>query len=507
MALDYSKWDRIELSDDSDIECHPNVDKRSFIRWKQRDIHEKRAKRNIEIKTLNIQNQMYINLNKRVDLMLEKLNEDQLYSTSERNSFLNAHFDPKEKNKSEDMEDSPTYNEMIEDLFLQLMSDLKKDYPSVNDQSEKKQILRSLVINHRKKIDDVHGKNMAKLKTLEEEAKAHITSDDIHTGFDKAVFNKDKFDLKPPSQSQTSSTSISTDKTKLESPATTATSVSTPDVPSASKTNDHQFHEDNFEILPDTQIFGDIDPDNYIASAKFLNAHPWIISENQKNALLMKAFKYQFDGDFEKARQMVHQSSILLFVATLAGPSNDNSTINNSNYKKIYFNRQKIIKQLIPKIMNSSPARYNFLKDVEETYTHIKNRCEYMHANNEVFDDSPSKNQSDDAEDDEAEGVETIQLKSMDPDSELVVTLPSEFSDDPKEIEKCKYFNQIPIIMQKALKTQSLIEINKVFENIPINEANEILDLFDKCGCISVAAVFDNEEQFQEYKEEQNKEI
>ena len=46
--LNYSKWDNLELSDDSDIEVHPNVDKRSFIRWKQRDIHEKREMRKIQ---------------------------------------------------------------------------------------------------------------------------------------------------------------------------------------------------------------------------------------------------------------------------------------------------------------------------------------------------------------------------------------------------------------------------------------------------------------------------
>ena len=53
MPIDYSKWDKIEISDDSDVEVHPNVDKQSFIRWKQRDIHEKECK-NIEIKSILI---------------------------------------------------------------------------------------------------------------------------------------------------------------------------------------------------------------------------------------------------------------------------------------------------------------------------------------------------------------------------------------------------------------------------------------------------------------------
>lgn len=50
--LNYSKWDNLELSDDSDIEVHPNVDKKSFIRWKQQDIHQKRQERKAELDSL-----------------------------------------------------------------------------------------------------------------------------------------------------------------------------------------------------------------------------------------------------------------------------------------------------------------------------------------------------------------------------------------------------------------------------------------------------------------------
>lgn len=50
--LNYSKWDNLELSDDSDIEVHPNVDKKSFIRWKQQDIHQKREERKAELDSL-----------------------------------------------------------------------------------------------------------------------------------------------------------------------------------------------------------------------------------------------------------------------------------------------------------------------------------------------------------------------------------------------------------------------------------------------------------------------
>lgn len=53
MPLDYSKWDNLELSDDSDIEVHPNVDKRSMIKWKQESIHRERAERKAKIDYLS----------------------------------------------------------------------------------------------------------------------------------------------------------------------------------------------------------------------------------------------------------------------------------------------------------------------------------------------------------------------------------------------------------------------------------------------------------------------
>ncbi|KAF8979040.1 hsp90 co-chaperone Cdc37 [Entomortierella lignicola] len=51
-AINYSKWDNLEISDDSDIECHPNVDKRSMIRWKQEQIHRERDARRTKIVAL-----------------------------------------------------------------------------------------------------------------------------------------------------------------------------------------------------------------------------------------------------------------------------------------------------------------------------------------------------------------------------------------------------------------------------------------------------------------------
>lgn len=56
MPLNYSKWDKIEISDSSDIETHPNVDTlvdtKFLILFCQRQIRNKRKARNHRIEQL-----------------------------------------------------------------------------------------------------------------------------------------------------------------------------------------------------------------------------------------------------------------------------------------------------------------------------------------------------------------------------------------------------------------------------------------------------------------------
>src|ERR1700758_1024213 len=73
MPVDYSKWDAIELSDDSDIEVHPNVDKKSFIRAKQAQIHQERARRRHQIATLKYERIINDGLLERIDRLLTAL--------------------------------------------------------------------------------------------------------------------------------------------------------------------------------------------------------------------------------------------------------------------------------------------------------------------------------------------------------------------------------------------------------------------------------------------------
>ena len=49
LAFDYSKWDRLDLSDEDGDDCHPNIDKASWVKLKARQRKERREKEDIKI--------------------------------------------------------------------------------------------------------------------------------------------------------------------------------------------------------------------------------------------------------------------------------------------------------------------------------------------------------------------------------------------------------------------------------------------------------------------------
>lgn len=72
-ALTASSQDALELSDDSDIEVHPNVDKRSFIRAKQNQIHLERQQRKRQIEALKYEHVINNSLIQRLSALLSAL--------------------------------------------------------------------------------------------------------------------------------------------------------------------------------------------------------------------------------------------------------------------------------------------------------------------------------------------------------------------------------------------------------------------------------------------------
>lgn len=481
MPIDYSKWDKIELSDDSDVEVHPNVDKRSFINWKQRDIHEKRQQRNIEIKSILVQLTMYAKLNGRVDYLLKELNEEQLLDNGLTMTKLNSKFDKsekfdydllkKEKGDSlrkglkdltfdaEEIENTPPYNEMIDDLFIQV----KEDHPdAAKDGSKLAQYLKE----HRAKIDDILSKQTIKLDDLLHQKANLISSDDIHTGFDKSFLNKDK---------EEPVAAPKTDSSKGKQTVTTTETLNSPTHASTSKNNSDKDILDDLSLLPSTEEFGKIPSSKIEESANYLVRNTNICNEQQKDALIMSAFDYQLQGDAKTTRQIIHQSLLLQYIAQLAGVNPGKDQI------------IKAVKLFCSKINDvSSPARAGFSQDVENTFNHIKTRCEIL-----------KKEQSVQGEDNDEEAL--IQLKALDDNTELLVNLPPNGSPEYEV-----FTNKLSIEMQDAVKTGSLDVVNKVFAKLKVEEAEKILEIFNECGVIGINGYLEDEDEFKELQKQYN---
>lgn len=471
MPIDYSKWDKLELSDDSDIEVHPNVDKNSFIKWKQRDIHEKRLQRNQEIKTILVQLTMYAKLNERVDHLLKTLKIAELLDDKLITSTINEKFDKDEKfdyeallkgenlrkglkdlefNKDE-FEDTPPYNEMVEDLFTQI----KEDHPEAEKDASK---LVDYVKEHRAKIDDILSKQAIKLDELLYQKSLLISSEDYHTGFDSSFLNKDDTNEPVPKPSAKSTESVTTVETLNE-----------PDTPKT----DREMLED-LQVLPETVEFSAISKDDFTKIAEYLVKHPWICTEQQKDALIMTAFDHQLAGDSKAARQVIHQSLLLQYIAQLAG----------GNHKYDRDATVKAIKLFMGKMNDTSvPVKSGFLQDYENTFNHIKTRCEIIQQEHEQQD----------------EGEALIQLRALDDDTQLSVNIPEEGTPEYKI-----FTEKLPIEMQQAVRTGSLDEVNKVFATYKIEEAEKLLETVNECGVIGVTGYLEDENEFTELQKQYN---
>lgn len=484
MPIDYSKWDKIELSDDSDVEVHPNVDKRSFIKWKQRDIHEKRQQRNIEIKSILVQLTMYAKLNARLDYLMEKLQPLELLDEDKVKSTIDAEYDPTErfnyeKIKSEkddlrkglrdlefskeEVESMPPYNEMVEDLFTQV----KEDHPEVTEDGQK---LIQHLKEHRAKIDDILLKQTIKLDSLLQEKANLISSDDYHTGFDSSFINKNKEDAEAKARAAPS-TALTTTETSIE----TLNSPNLQLAQTQSISSQEQDEYDQLHVLPETAAFAKIPYHQQDKGRDYLLQNPKICNENQKDALIMTAFDHQLEGKENLTKQVVYQSLILQYIGQLAGGGQDLNRVRQS--VQLFFSN----------LMNkSTPVAAAFNDDVDRTVKHIQTRCKI------IQEERQGQGQ------DQEEGSEVIQLRSLDDSTQLTVHTPEEGSKE-HEIFTTKLSKE----MQEAIKTGELDEVNKVFAAMKVEDAENALEVINECNVIGLSGYLENEQEFEDLKARQ----
>lgn len=496
MPIDYNKWDRLEVSDDSDVEVHPNVDTKSFIRAKQRQIHEQRAQRKNEIETLKYERIVNDGLLERINALLDALKKHQTDAANKNpeelvfQSLIESAGDPAKDEPPKPPEgvythqkEQPRYSKMMGALVDQV----KKEVDEKKDASTNRygDFIQG-VNGHLTKVQNLQQDLLKRLAQLEKDATAKITSEDVHVGFDSSHVNKSKPKAtsteKPRTTEQTKSVELLNAPKGLSSKTQEALKSQDGGVSSGAEADveDEAFldkHEDGDEededvtsikLTPEGKEFAKIKMGDYRACLQYISEHPGIVNEKTQDALMIEAFNAQMKGQDAYARTCVHQSLLIQYCRQLGRDG-----------VGMFFKRITT---------KGHQAQQVFNKDLNETYGRIKTRAAELQKE----------------EGNDPAGVEQIQLHAVEPGTEIHINVPQAGSDDPVEQEARKIFDRFPPGLQRALQSSSLDEVNKVLGKMSVDEAEEIVELLGQGGMLSLQeGVIDatNEEGQQRLKE------
>ncbi|PTB67322.1 hypothetical protein BBK36DRAFT_1134975 [Trichoderma citrinoviride] len=449
MPIDYSRFDAIEVSDDSDIEVHPNVDKRSFIRAKQNQIHIERQQRKNRIAALKYERIINSTLLGRIEALLNSLktgaseaetgNQAEIAFKAVISTAGNPQDDqppPRPEGVFNDDQPLPTYSKML----MQLLDQVNKTLDEKKPDDRYKAMMEELQV-HIDKIKELQEEQAKELEKLEKEDSKKITSDSIHDGFNSSYINKSGPSEKKKKEEET--------KVELLNPNF---STSAPEA-SSSKSSDKVAvdEDDEVEASPKAKEFAKIPMNDYSASLKFLAQNPEILTERETDGLLVLAFDAALERKDDLARQCVHQALLLQYCRALG-----------KDGVALFFKRITT---------KGHQAQDVFYKDVQDTYMRIKNRSLEIIAERAK---------------EPAEGVEQIQLHAMEPGTTIQISIPPADSDDPDVMAARKIYDSFDPEMKDALESGSLDEVNKVLGKMKVEEAEELVAKFGEANILSL---------------------
>ncbi|GAP89621.2 putative cell division cycle protein 37 [Rosellinia necatrix] len=424
MPLDYSKWDKLELSDDSDIEVHPNVDKRSFIRAKQNQIHAERQQRRLQIETYKYERQVNDGLLKRISGLLAALqaNAAQAESNLAEMAFravIESAGNPEDDQPPTPPEgvrvegaQTPTYTKMMATLLDQVNGTLNERNPE-----NRYDAMVEEIGNHLKKVQDLQKQLEEKLAELELEGSRKITSEGIHTGFDSSHVTK--------STPSTSGGQSSDGKPQLLNPDFDINKPETAGAASDGGSSD----DGEIEASADGRKFAKIKASEYRESHAFISSHPKILSEKETDGILVLAFDAQLQNQDDLARNYIHQALLLQYCRSLG-----------KDGVALFFKR-------------------------------ITTRGHQAHER---------------AADGGSGDVEQIQLHTVEPGTEIKINIPPENGEGEAGRHEREIFESFAPDMRKALESGSLDKVNEVLGNMKVPEAEEVVGLLSQAGIISL---------------------
>lgn len=425
---------------------HPNVDKRSFIRAKQNQIHQERQHRKLQIETLKYERVVNDGLIKRISALLASLRAHASEAATRNpaevafQAVMESAGNPKDDKPPSPPEgvhaqekEQPSYTKMMATLLDQVNKALDGKNPE-----NRYEAMIAEIQTHEDKIENLQKELVVKLEQLQAEESRKITSESIHTGFDSSYVAK------------------STPADKKESAQVELLNPNFSGAPSGSGpgsgTEEVKVDDDaDIEASAAGKKFGSIKANDYSASLQFLSQNPQILVERETDGLLVLAFDAALEGKDELSRQYVHQALLLQYCRALG-----------KDGVGLFFKRITT---------KGHQAQDVFYKDVQDTYVKIRTRSKEILAER--------------AKEGETEGVEQIQLHAVEPGTVIQITVPEADSQDPEEQEARKIFESFKPEMRKALESGKLDEVNKVLGEMKVDEAEDLVGLFGEVSRVS----------------------
>jgi len=485
MPVDYSKWDALELSDDSDIEVHPNVDKRSFIRAKQNQIHQQRVDRRHRITTLKYEKVVNDGLLVRIDALLKSLGEhkkdvegkkvagevdevvfDCLMDVSGDDSLGEDNPPGAPEGVHSNEQEQPSYSRMMGALVDQVKGEV--DTSKVEGMKRYEAYLKE-VGGHMTKVQGLQKDLLAELNKLEKEEGSKITSEGLRTGFDSSYVAKGMPAAAPAAAAaaktapakKTSTQPELLNSARSESDVGGETPGSEADIEDGALgtvPGEEPGSDDDMEASTLAKKFGEINLGDYRSSLNFIASHSEILAEKETDGLLVEAFNAQSNAktkqDEDYARQCVHQALLLQYCRQLGRDG-----------VGMFFKRIQTPKH---------QARKMFLDDVNSTYDRIRTRTAELNRQK--------------AEDGDSGDREQIQLHAVDPNTTINIVTPPSMDKCTTDDERTArgIFESFPPGLRRALESGSLDRVNEVLGKMSVDEAEQIVEQLGNGGMLSL---------------------
>ncbi|KAL7337041.1 Cdc37 N terminal kinase binding-domain-containing protein [Rhodotorula toruloides] len=461
--LNYNKWDNLQLSDDSDIKVHPNVDKCSMIRWKQRDIHEKREQRKLKLKQFETEVPMNDSLIKRIDGLISSTKAGGTAFVAKEVLRLKAALPYKYEEKKFANNKQPSEDHMIVSLLSQVITAVQKkeqESGGSNVEAERADRLIKELEWHKQRMADRQKEIEQEKEEIDREQKKWITSEDIRTGWDSKTVPTPSVQPKPAPPAASSSKGKKTE-----------TVIETLNSPGASGDSSNEAHLP--PLTPSALALSRIAPLDWDTHQQAIVADPSLLTEETGDALMVEAFSQAMKGTKvgeKRATECIEKALVGQYCRSLGRDG-----------VALFFRR----------MTNSNHAALRiFLDDVAKKSDCIILRAKVVAAERAEKAAAGS------------EGVEQIQLVPASPDQTITFEIPDGPPPENLEItgegskeldpqlvrdflqKRWDIFQAFPKNLKAALSKKSLDKVNKVLGRMSVEEAEIVVEQLQEAGIL-----------------------